>query len=279
LRQEFPELAGETTTCKEPSHGVQHSIKTVGRPVTAKFRRLDPEQLAAAKAKFNLMLKASIIRRSSSQWASPLHLVRKKDSSWRPCGDFWQLNLLTTAVKYPLPNMADFAAILGRCRVFSKLDLNKGYMQVPVARHIQNGNAFWSFPVCPHAIRPQKRRNDVPAYMMDAIFADLSFIFIYLDDILNASRSEEEHQYHLQLVFQLMSKNGLLLNVGKCVLAADSIDFLGHHITVAGIQPIPHQVEAINNFPLPRTVRDLQAFFLNWWTGDNVTADHKVILS
>jgi hypothetical protein len=65
--QEFPELAGEMSTDREPSHGMHHSIETVGRPVTAKFRRLDPERLAAAKAEFNSMLKAGIIKHSSSQ--------------------------------------------------------------------------------------------------------------------------------------------------------------------------------------------------------------------
>jgi hypothetical protein len=100
--QEFLELAGEMSTDKEPSHGVQHSIETVGRPITTKFCRLDPERLAAAKAEFNSMLKAGIIRCSSSQWASPLHLVRKRDGSWRPCRDVRRLNLITTAEKYPL---------------------------------------------------------------------------------------------------------------------------------------------------------------------------------
>jgi hypothetical protein len=58
---------------------------------------------------------------------------RKKDSSWRPCGDYRQLNLQTVEDKYPLPNMADLAARLDSCTVFSKLGLRKGYLQVPVA--------------------------------------------------------------------------------------------------------------------------------------------------
>jgi Reverse transcriptase (RNA-dependent DNA polymerase)/RNase H-like domain found in reverse transcriptase len=251
------------STEKQPSHSVQHSIETGGRHVTAKFRRLDPERLAAAKAKFNSMLKAGIIRRSSSQWNSPLHLVRKKDGSWRPCGDFRPLNLITTADKYPLPNMADFAARLGGCRVFSKLDLNKGYLQVPVAEaDIPKTALITPFGLFEFVRMPFGLKNAGMTFqrMMDAIFADLPFVFIYLDNVLIASRTVEEHQHHLRLVFQLLSKNGLLLNVAKCVLAADSIDFLGHRITAAGIQPLPHRVAAINTFPQPRTVRDLQAF-------------------
>ncbi len=50
------------------------------------------------------------------------------DGSWRPCGDYRQLNLQTVEDKYPLPNMADLAARLDGCNIFSKLDLCKGYL-------------------------------------------------------------------------------------------------------------------------------------------------------
>jgi hypothetical protein len=81
----------------QPKHGVLHRIATSGQPVTAKFRRLDPERLKAAHAEFDAMLKAGIVRRSNSGWSSPLHMVRKKDGGWRPCGNFRRLNLLTSA--------------------------------------------------------------------------------------------------------------------------------------------------------------------------------------
>jgi hypothetical protein len=60
-------------------------------------------------------------------------MVRKADGSWRPCGDYRRLNLVTTVDKYPIPNVQDFTARLHGCRVFSKLDLKKGYYQVKVA--------------------------------------------------------------------------------------------------------------------------------------------------
>jgi hypothetical protein len=56
-------------------------------------------------------------------------MVRNVDGSWRPCRDFWQLNLVTEPDVYPLPNMLDFAAKAAGCMVFSKIDLRKGYHQ------------------------------------------------------------------------------------------------------------------------------------------------------
>ena len=57
----------------------------------------------------------------------------KKDRSWRPCGDYHRLNNATTPDRYPLPNISDLAANFHGCKVFSKIDLVKGYHQVPVA--------------------------------------------------------------------------------------------------------------------------------------------------
>ncbi len=91
--------------CLPPAtHGVEHHIITSGRPVTARFRRLDDSRLEAAKAEFTSMEKEGIVRRSSSCWSSPLHMVQKTDGTWRPCGDYRLLNLATKADCYPLPN-------------------------------------------------------------------------------------------------------------------------------------------------------------------------------
>ena len=96
------------------------------------FRRLDADKLNATKKIFYDWERDGVVRRSSSQWSSPLHMVKKKDGSWRPCGDFCRLNLATLADKYPVTNLADFSANLEGCQVFSKLDLKNGYLQIPL---------------------------------------------------------------------------------------------------------------------------------------------------
>ena len=118
----------------KPTHGLEHYIHTGGHPpVFAKARRLEPAKLEIAKKEFQKLESAGIIRRSESPWASLLHMVPKSDGSWRPCGDYHRLNLITTPDKYPLPNMEDLSNRLHGCKIFSKVDLIKGYHQIPIA--------------------------------------------------------------------------------------------------------------------------------------------------
>ncbi len=99
---------------------------------TSKFRLLDAEKLAAAKKEFLALEKAGIVRRTNSLWASPLHMFPKQDGTWRPCGDYRCLNSVTVPDTYLIPNMLDFASHAAGCTHFSKIDLKKGYHQVPM---------------------------------------------------------------------------------------------------------------------------------------------------
>jgi Reverse transcriptase (RNA-dependent DNA polymerase) len=82
-----------------------------------------------AEEEFAALEKAGIVSRSTS----PLHMVPKKDGSWRPCGDYRRLNTITMPDRYPLPNLMDLSANMDGCTVFSKIDLVKAFHQVPIA--------------------------------------------------------------------------------------------------------------------------------------------------
>ena len=112
LLAEYPHvISSEEFSASVPKHQVRHSVPTApGPPVFAKARRLDAKKLESARKEFAAMEAAVVIHCSSSPWASSLHMVRKPDRSWHPCGDYCRLNTQTVPDRYPQPNVADFTA-------------------------------------------------------------------------------------------------------------------------------------------------------------------------
>jgi hypothetical protein len=116
------------------SDRLQHHIRTgTASPVSSRFRRLEGEKLAAAKAHFDELLAAGIVRRSQSPWSSPLHLVAKADGTWRCCGDSRGVNNVTEKDKYPLRNMVDLFELAKGKNLFTKIDLKHGFYHIRVA--------------------------------------------------------------------------------------------------------------------------------------------------
>jgi hypothetical protein len=229
----------------------------------AKARRLDPDKLRQAEAEFRELEAASIIRRSDSPWSSPLHMVRKKDGTWRPCGDYRRLNLVTTHDRYPLPSMLDLSNKLHGCKFFSCIDLVKAYHQILMAAQDVAKTAiitpfglfeylFMSFGLCNAAQTFQR--------FMDSLFKHLPFVFCYLDDLIIASHTLEEHHEHLRQVFTILQENGLQINPAKCVFAAAAVEFLGHRVDQHGVWLLQRHVQAISDFPPPQDVKQLQQF-------------------
>ena len=108
-------------------HAVEHLIDTTAaRPVASRYRRLDPEWLAVAKAEFTSMESQGIIRRSKSSWSSLLYTVDKSDCSWWPCGDYRRLNLVTKRSMYPPPHMEDLSAQLAGKKVLASWISGRG---------------------------------------------------------------------------------------------------------------------------------------------------------
>lgn len=263
LLHSFPELISSGQQLPPAVHDVEHFLETTGPPVTNRFRRLDTEKLTAAKKIFEEWESSGIIQRSSSAWASPLHLVKKKDGSWRPCGDFRRLNLVTSEDKYPVPNMGDFAGQMENCKIFSKLDLKNGYLQVPLhPAAIPKTAIITPFGLFEFRRMPFGLKNAGMSFqrLMDRVLSGLPFVFVYIDDILVASPDLASHLVHLKAVFQRLKDAGLVLNIAKCEFAKSSVEFLGHRISSAGSAPLTDKVEAVVKFPPPSTVKELQQF-------------------
>ena len=209
------------------------------------------------------MLQMGVIRPSFSPWASPILLLRKKDGSIRFAIDYRRVNERLVNDAYPLPHTVDLLDALQGASVFSTLDLEKGYWQVPLEESSKAITAFsttgglFEFNVLPFGL------STAPALfqrMMDNCLKGLPFARVYIDDIVVFSNSLKEHSDHLQQVFRRLEATKLTLNVKKCKFFTSEIVFLGTTLTASGIKPNDEKIRAVLGMQKPTDKKKLLEF-------------------
>jgi hypothetical protein len=223
---------------------------------------LDAEKLEIAKAEFKRLESAGIIHRSKPPWASPLHMIPKNDKSWQPCGDYRHLNLVTTPDKYPLPNMQDLSNGLYVCNIFSKIDLAKGYHQIPVAASdIPKTAIITPFGLFEYLFMPFGLSNAAQTFqrIMDCTTEGLEGVFAYMDDSRVGSPDRQTHLCHLEIFFNALATNGLAINLEKYFSSA-FFGYSWHTILAAGAAPTAALTAEIKLCPPPQDIKQLQRF-------------------
>jgi transposase InsO family protein len=240
-------------------------IKTVGEPIALPAYRTPLAKRRLVDEAIEEMLKAGVIRPSSSPWAAPVTLVPKKDGTTRFCVDYRRLNEVTIKDQFPIPNIQEIFDMVGGSKIFSSLDLKAGYWQVKVHEDDKEKSAFrchrghYEFNVMPFGLC---NAPSVFSRIMDQALGELigKCVLVYIDDLVIFSENKIDHARDVGLVLEKLRQAGLKLKPSKCDFAKEEIDLLGYKVGVNGISVNPEKVKAIKELETPSAVRHVRSF-------------------
>ena len=267
----FSKKASERLPTRKPW---DHSIDLIpgSEPPFCKVYPMSPSEQKALDEYLEENLAKGYIKPSKSPAASPVFYIKKKDGSLRLVVDYRRLNAITIKNRYPLPLSADLLDKLSSANIFSKLDLRWGYNNI----RIKDGDEWKAaFRTRRGLFEPSVMGfglTNAPATfqnMMNEIFKDLIdvFVIIYLDDILIFSDNKEDHVKHVQEVLKRLREHDLFCKPEKCEFFRKLVEYLGLIISKGCIAMDEGKVKAILEWPVPKNVKDIQAFlgFANFY--------------
>eukprot|EP00873_Tetraselmis_striata_P008895 jgi/Tetstr1/429159/TSEL_019112.t1 len=222
---------------------------------------MSPAELQEVRSQLEELLAKGWIRPSKSNYGAPILFVRKKDGTLRMCVDYRKLNDLTKKDRTPLPRIDELLDSLHGATIFSTLDLYKGYHQVRIKPEDIHKTAFRThYGLYEYCVLPFGLTNAPAGFqtMMNRVLSPYlgKFCVVYLDDVLIYSKTAEEHLEHIRLVLRELQRHHLHIKLSKCSFGSTSVEFLGHIVEAGQIKMDPRKVEAVQQWPVPKTVKD-----------------------
>jgi hypothetical protein len=266
LLAHFTDIFAEPTGLP-PQRGRDHRIILVPGVASVAVR---PYRYPAAhkdelERQCTAMISQGIVRRSYSIFSSSVLLIKKPDGPWRFCIDYRALNALTVKDAFPIPVVVELLDELNGARFFTKLDLRSGYHQVRMRTDNIHKAAFRthdglyefrvvSFGLCNASVTFQALMNDVLRPFLHR------FVLVFFDDILIYSSTWADHLRHLRTVLAVLQQHQLFVKQSKCAFGVPSVAYLGHVISASGVAMDPAKVQAVHDWPQPRSTRAVRGF-------------------
>lgn len=249
------------------THILKHKIDTGdNEPVKQRYYPTSPYVQEKVNAELDRMLKLGVIEKSDSPWSSPMVVVKKPNGNIRLCLDSRKLNERTKKDAYPLPYISGILGKFVGTKYLSSIDLKDAFWQIPLEETAKEKTAFtiptrglYQFTVMPFGLHnaPQTQCR-----LMDRVLgADLQpHVFVYLDDIVVATNTFEEHIKMLKEVSKRLRDANLGINLEKSKFCVPQIKYLGYIVDRNGIHTDPGKIEAIVSYPAPKCNKDVRRF-------------------
>jgi len=269
LLREFQCLFSDPRPGVVPRKLVEHAIVLRDdKFITARGFRMGQDQVAALKKHIEELLKARMIRQSSSPFSSAIFGVPKKDESGKTIDTRWVMdyrgiNANTVPDRYPIPNIEELLTKVGKAQLFSKLDLKSSYWQILIRRGDEPKTAFTTpFGLYEWVVMPFGLCNAPATFqrLIDRVLRDCCWAIGYFDDILIFSERVDEHLNHIRDVCSRLRRFGLRVNPAKCILFVEQVRFLGYVLSRGRLHADRSKVDAIRTYPRPTCLREIQRF-------------------
>lgn len=269
--------ANYKTLFAEPDEKLTYSTKVVGeirttsdKPIHTKHYPYPISLKQEVERQLQEMLNDGIIRPSRSPYNAPVWIVPKKvDASgkkkYRIVIDYRKLNAETISDRYPMPEIGEIIAQLGNNKFFTVLDLKSGFHQILLREQDIEKTAFavnggkFEFTRLPFGL---KNSPSIFQRALDDILRDHigKICYVYIDDIIIFSKTEEEHANHLGQVFLTLQNANMKVQMDKCEFYKKQVNFLGFTISENGVKTNQEKVKAISDFPIPKSLKELRSF-------------------
>ena len=196
-------------------------------------------------------------------WCSGMVVVPKKSGQVRICVDYRVLNESVLREVHPLPKVDETLAQMTGAAVFSKLDANCGFWQIPLDESSRKLTTFitpfgrFCFNRMPFGI------CSAPEYFqrrMSSILTGHKGVLCHMDDVFIFGSDQREHDERLQAALQTIKDAGVTLNADKCKFSQSSVTFLGHVIDRNGISADPSKTRAVLEMSKPTSVTELRRY-------------------
>ena len=242
------------------------TLKPDATPMCLYTARTVPHPLRGkVKEKLKEMVSLGVISpvKQSTDWCSGMVVVPKTDGSVRVCVDLTHLNESVQREVHPMASVDESLAKLGQSKIFTRLDANSGFWQLPLTPSSRLLTTFltpegrFCFNRLPFGI---SSAPEVYQRCMSEILSGLDGVICHMDDILIHGQTQDEHDNRVRAVLERIQKAGLTLNEAKCCFNQTSVKFLGHIVDADGIRPDPDKISAIVNYPQPRDKTEIRRF-------------------
>lgn len=235
------------------------------KPVRSKVRMIPPGKLEKVLKEIDRLEKRGIIRKvEASEWLHPMIAVPKQTGAMRICVDARKLNAVTRKNAYPQQNANRILSMIGKAKYISTIDLTDAFFQIPLDSSSQEKTAFAVPGRGTYVYRrmPMGLTNSGAELcsLIDSLFGS-EFepkAFPYLDDIVIVTETFEEHIEILSKIADKLQYAGLTISPSKSKFAYKRLKYLGHVIDEEGIAMDKSRLDAIENYPQPACVKDVQ---------------------